>query len=1191
MAQKEIKPKYAGHKILPDFYQRGTLGTLRDELFRLATRQKLQTARGQILDLVTKTTTEWLFTNGDALFDPTKLSTTVDEILELMLTSLRGSLALHRLGNSRDLLQDIREFGWEGMQNIIADRVDDFDTLGKLLGVFIERTLSYISPNNEGRLPYGLDQEQAEFFMTEASRLVTDGPIVRKIVGKTKQGDGKYTDVMEPVWNTLVDNLEKVDKRIFGRWFATKGHDRSRVGNMIMQVAANILTADQIAKAKLSEVHQPEGVETQATRVFIANLENIEQSLLDPDHRLATMELRRFIMTTHYLLSPDAVIESALSVKGDPRIVSTGWVKEMEKVLRDTNRPLEGEREVNAGGVRKQVKKKKAPGISSTDADKTQPNLATAQIVELPLRGVYTNYDDIGAAMGVIDPDLANAAVKALCGPIADLQDASSDRVISGYQPLELPFLLLQFPRRTRVGRPLFSIPVGAEGQKTLTANEKLLSEALRGHMVALSGLIGGAHDNGRGKETNGSMTLNAAERVAYIIDLWSRILSEKKGENDRVKKAARVQFAYMAFANFLNPSDTQPAILRNAFEQALKTIGLRWPAEDVENLIIQYVQHLVNDGKSTRGRWLAMAEALGIINWDEVINPTARLAEGVTVDGLVTRGEKILTTPARGHIVAAQGAMVKRPDLFTGDKLTGNRKENVTLLREVSQLHLVWNIHELSKQLRLNKDSRVLYRLAEALKYYYTQAGETTEDGEKTLRRINEVLERQRGGKENSTQIKAKRIGSVYFFDFDLEEEQQELRDERGFEENINMLAGVGDLIWKHGQVFLDQNLRIVKRLATKEEKEEFMKILATEMETDLAWTLKNDRRTPVSMRRQIDITQQRIQNIRNHVLGSFRGIVENSNFFAGSDAIKDMLIKEVRDDAVYQEVWKQVEAQRTNLDLVIKDTTNKTIFPLEGNVMNNAEFAAKTIVNTFNQIMKQSGLTLSLTDAKALIGVLSQMPKSKELTINALSDIVRQILTFTGAAGIGYSIAHGQAAKAGFAKTVLQAAEDPTSALLKMNSKDADAYEIARKRLITGQISSFDAVFNARLELLASIEKALSGGKREQLADAINLMKTVSYRQYEQLRKAVESSLSVLDEIGSIQLDLITLDLKEAKAAHGWLKTYMDEIRPTMRDIQRMFEEYLGFQVDLANWEDIKTLFPVDPEETTTTDLSIAE
>ncbi len=1110
---------------------------------------------------------------------------------EMMLRTFIGDPHLFKISNPKDYLPHLKAT-WEAMQQVIADRVDDIDKLGDLLNVFVNSTLHYITPespvqNENKQLDFTLNEEQAEFLFDQTADLLTSGPLVKKIVRKIDQGGMKYSAIMQPMWDNLVEKIGYVDKKALGNWFASEGHDRTRVGTMILQIASDLNIASDIAKAVPGgDLDQ---IEQQSIMSFIAETEPFTSALLRSNKSdvALTYELRRLVEAVGFVLSPDTPLEQVLAVKGDPRISANSYFKEALKIVRDKDiKRLRQNNKVETKANEKTVKIKlgEVQEVQAASTDVTAKTQASESLDQLGTMQVeFTKVT--GLLEGITDPDLANAIVKVFCGPVADASDVNKQVITDGFQDLSIAYLLLHYGRKTLPGRAIFKIPKNETAQKELTENEAMLSDALVDLIQMVGPMINMAVDNPAGINRDGRMVLNSAERAAFIIDFWSRVLAERKESNNgddlsRAKDKARTQFAYTMLGNFLNPGEGQPEVVKAAVKQALKNIGLTWPPKQINNLVVEYFRHLVNDGKVTRDKLLELGDLIGIIRWDSVVNMEADVnpfIDNPTIDGLekeMTSGA-ILTTAARGEFVKAMTFIIKYPNVITGHPLI-ERGVNETNIKQLSEIYSVYKIHKLQEALNGQTNINNFFNLLLGMRFFLHQVKENTLV--LALRNQVDQMINIYFDQDALSGIEFRRLGYNKFFNFDQRIENLRVMNEDSLMQDIKIASDIAETIWGDASVIIDQASRVIQRFATDKEKKLFTDELVDKIEGELSYPLTHDQDTPSNFRDFILKTQGRVHGIREHVVDSFKLMMKDTQLFVGSTELEALLLDRVNDAELFKKIWDKVSTERKKIDTEIAKAQDKLIFPIDGTARGNVQFAAKTLTKLFQTLMEDAKIdgVLSVGDAEKLVAALSSTGEKGGVNMSSLGNAISQILSFLGAAGFGYAMGQGYQAQAATVQSSLNAGQSASEVLLGLGTADVDAYRKARQGLITLQIDNIEGVYKSKIELLKAIEDNVDSAEREKIADAINATRTLATRQYNQLKTTIQRTFDTLDEITRIQLDIQAMDIKEAQQSYKWLQTFLSQSFPVIKELQRMFSDLYGFDIDLSKWADPNKLFP---------------
>jgi|GEM_PF-3573474 len=1028
---------------------------------------------------------------------------------------------------------------WTEFQNDIAQSSNDETYLQNALVLLVGSVLDQITPEKDEKgtvkgLPRPLTERQAEYCVTQALHLLTQGPIAQKIHRIISEHGVKQSALSEPVWIAVTEMLADVDPAISGNWLAAHPDGQTDANRAILEVAVSVNRAYEMLQAEAA------GDDTKAkeliadTKSHIAGTESgVEDVSRRENDRYATQELRRIIVRDRFQQSADAVLSMVVAAGGDKLVVDSGVDKEVKKILRDG-------RHVAAAMAAQGTK-----GSGTTEVKQQPPRL--------PIRMA------IGPLPLLEEGQLRRAVSKTVCGELADLKPGEVVGKTS-YQGLTMDKVLWQFSRKTgRDGKPMFE--VGAKpGEKLreLEHYEVPLSQAMDDEITTLSNFLDSCHGN-LGEFTDRT-DLTRNERGAVLLVERVLKLARRATENDMIKYQARDRMVPLIMRLFLDKEHLDP-VLQEAVDYSISVIGAAWPAEAIVPLVEQFAK-IEASRPGAHYDMVDLGRKLG------VIDPTSRFELG----GKPIAGRKAeLGSFERPNLVNPEAAALfadcQTRIVESWPALHPEDRPHRTIFRELSRLNIAYQVLRSTQRLGASADQKTLYDVAAMMSYLFPM-----DRGVQAV--VTPILQAYSPTDQPEAQIKTMTFGDMVF----VRPSETKISSPKSVQpQHVQALKSMVERVLAENSAtgLLEGSLQVMWRLGSDKQIHEFEQALGHRLSVEIGPLLKGNEDVPLRLDEILGVTQRRLETIQTEIAAGIAGITKK-------EALTAFLMPEMRSSliAIAGEQAALLDPIRTKLDdrekvvdKAVEEARGRLLLSVEDMLGNRPKREASIVqgmIATGLQSIAGGTGNIDMDSVLKLVPILLEgrkgaKGKKGKRSQNDIGEVISQLLTVAGAVGLGYPVAKGQQATAAVVSPVVSTVASGVTAEGKaMVAGDALAHaDIAS--YFRDQMAVIQGVYNAKMAYIKAAQDALGSAELVALREPFQIITQQTQQQYTQLREGLTHMQNAMGTMMRLHGEIAEIRATEGEDTVRWTKMLKDELLPAILWLTRALYHTYQMQVSV--------------------------
>lgn len=983
-------------------------------------------------------------------------------------------------------------------------------------------------------LPRDLTERQAEYCVTEATHLITSGPIAQKLYQIVSENGAKHSAVMEDTWIAVVGQLAQADQKALGNWIATHPKGQTQADRAIIETTMAITQSHNLmANVNEAQPGKLPAVIDKAVASAYAGTESVWEELSGTDEQRSTYELSRALMRFRYNVSADSVFALLASAQNDPAIMNGLWKEAGPKIRRDKRRKpslMSGSVAASASGT-----------PISTDGHHEE-------VPQTPLETRMMTSIDLPPVVQLQESRLSRAIARALTNKMGEYSDDERSGKVS-FVPLELEKILFQLSRKLGPigeGITMLEIDGGRRADQPMRAQDAAIGEFLTTAVEAVRILS----ESGRipmAESPVGSNTLNRNERTAVMIALMSQVLAPRPIENDAAKMQAR-GFYLDTLLHLFDTRDQLDETVLESVNYAMRTIGLSWPKDSVTGFGLAYAQLSVNDPNRLRSMG-DFASALGVVEPTEIFDPHGQMR----ANGWGKEGDPILVTTAAPALADMQLEILKH-----WDKLHLREKGNHTLVAELSRMHASFLVGRLAEELRTDGNPLTMYNLAAAIRFLYQR-------DESVQRQTAAILAPFRFEKPEDG-ARVIRFGPTPIF----RPAEGKLAAVNGSMKDPEQLLALADLLRDRETGLLESSVRVISRLGTDQQIDEFGRELGNRLSTELELLLTTDKDSPAPLRHLYHRLGERLAQIQSSVRASADAMLDPAtlNVFFNDD-ISAALMRRLREGTMAEELQAltaRATEERMALSQALMGAQKALILPLDARTSARQSRSVDTLSSLYQGVMQNFVGLDAVMPLGALLG-------SKDANSESAAQMppLAQIAGMLGAGAGGFALGKGEQARAQAGLMVGDVASQLAAASGSFDQTDAAMYRGGAVDFFNMQRNAIHAVADARIGYIDALMREATTTQNAGLYQVLSDFRVRTTVQAQRLNNLITSVQTALSRITAMRMEVLNSHVGEAEEVMNWIKKFESTFFPLIFDMKRAMSHGYGMVIPV-------TLPPID-------------
>lgn len=1030
------------------------------------------------------------------------------------------------------------EVAWTEFQNDIARSTNDETYLQNALVILVGAVLDQITPLKDAKgvatgLPRSLTERQAEYCVTQALYLLTQGPLAQKIHGIISEHGVKQSALSEPVWIAVTEMLADVDPAITGNWLATHPDDQTDGNRAILEVAVSVNRAYETLQAEAAGDDAKVKALIAGTKSHIAGTESGVEDVSRRDDHHATQELRRIIVRDRFQESADTVLSMVVAAGGDKLVIDSGADKEVKKILRDGKHV--------AAAMATQGKQ----GSDSVEARQSSPRL--------PIRMA------IGPLPLLEEGQLRRAVSKTVCGEMADLKPSEVVGKTS-YQGLTMDKVLWQFSRKTgRDGKPMFE--VGAkpgEKPRELEHYEVPLSQAMDDEIITLGNFLDSCHGN-LGEYTDRT-DLTRNERGAVLLVERALKLARRPTENDMIKYQARDKMIRLITQLFVGKEHLDP-VLQEAVDYSIQVIGAIWPPEAIVPLVEQFAQIEVNRS-GAHFDMVELGKKLG------AIDPISRFELG----GKPIVGRRAeLGLFERPNLVNPEAAALfadcQTKIVESWSALHPEDRAHRTIFRELSRLNITYQVLRSVQKLGASPDQKTVYDIAAMMSYLFPM-----DRGVQAV--VVPILQAYAPTDQPEAQIKTMTFGDMVF----VRPSETKINSPKAVQsQHVQTLRSMVERVLAASSAsgLLEGSLQVMWRLGSDKQIHEFERALSHRLSVEIGPLLKGNEGVPLQLDDILSATQRRLYIIQAEIAAGIAGITNK-------EALKCFLVPEMRENlaaiageqaALLDPIRTKLDDREKAVDKAVEDARGRLLLSVEdmlGNRQKREASIVQGMIATGLQSIAGGTGNVDMDSVLKLVPILLEGRKGAKgkrgkRSHDDIGEVISQLLTVAGAVGLGYSVARGQQATAAVVSPVASTVAAGVMAEGKaMAAGDALAHTDITS-YFRDQMAVIQGVYNAKMAYIKAAQGALGSAELAALREPLQIITQQTQQQYAQLREGLTHMQNAMGTMMRLHGEIAEIRATEGEDTVRWTKMLKNELLPAILWLTRALYHTYQMQVSV--------------------------